>query len=68
MEQGDDSFLLATFITMVELIPSTPGSVNLDDLEATLGVYFVGFMFAMVLYGFTFFRAYSADDTGEAFD
>lgn len=44
---------------MLELVPATPGSLSLDHLEHTLGVFFVGSIFAMVLYGFTVFRKYS---------
>jgi len=41
-----------------DLIPSTLGSLTIDHLEKTIGVYFIGYMFSMVLYGFTFFQAY----------
>ncbi|KAF8069219.1 hypothetical protein FPV67DRAFT_1491496 [Lyophyllum atratum] len=43
---------------MAELIPATPGSLKHEDLERTIGVFFVGYIFAMVLYGFTFFQSY----------
>ncbi|RDB27053.1 hypothetical protein Hypma_005052 [Hypsizygus marmoreus] len=43
---------------MADLTPSTPGSLSIDHLEHTLGVFFVGYMFSMVLYGFTFFQSY----------
>lgn len=38
------------------LIPTTPGSLRLDELNATFGVFFIGYIIAMTLYGFTFFR------------
>ncbi|KAH0581220.1 hypothetical protein H2248_012337 [Termitomyces sp. 'cryptogamus'] len=43
---------------MVELIPAKPGSLSLVHLEQTLGVFFIGYIFMMVLYGFTFFQSY----------
>ncbi|KAG6810448.1 hypothetical protein H0H92_011821 [Tricholoma furcatifolium] len=41
---------------MVQLTPTTPGSLQLVDLERTLGVFFIGYIFLMVMYGFTFFH------------
>ncbi|KJA20891.1 hypothetical protein HYPSUDRAFT_42711 [Hypholoma sublateritium FD-334 SS-4] len=43
---------------MVDLIPATIGSLHVNHLERTLGVFFVGYMFAAVIYGFIFFSAY----------
>jgi hypothetical protein len=37
--------------------PATVGSLSLEELERTFGVLFVGYILAMVGYGFTFFRA-----------
>lgn len=30
---------------------------SLEELESTLGVLFIGFICAVIFYGFTFFRA-----------
>lgn len=41
------------------LVPTTVGSLDLDQLERTLGVFFIGYVVQMIGYGFTFFRALS---------
>jgi len=38
--------------------PATVGSLSLEELERTFGVLFVGYILAMVGYGFTFFQTY----------
>ncbi|KAF8158351.1 hypothetical protein B0H34DRAFT_451387 [Crassisporium funariophilum] len=36
----------------------TPVSLTVKELEETFGVLFVGYVLAMVAYGFTFFQTY----------
>ncbi|KAL0960682.1 hypothetical protein HGRIS_005710 [Hohenbuehelia grisea] len=38
--------------------PSVPGAPDSQELERTFGVYFIGYVAAMVGYGFTFFQTY----------
>lgn len=36
----------------------SPTTLSLGELESTFGALFVGFVVSIILYGFTFFRAY----------
>lgn len=42
------------------LVPTTVGSLDLDRLERTFGVFLIGYVVQMIGYGFTFFRAFPA--------
>jgi hypothetical protein len=39
-------------------VAATTVPPTLQELERTLGVLFIGFLVCIILYGFTFFRAY----------
>lgn len=43
---------------MSDSTPLSSVALSLGELESTFGALFVGFVVSIILYGFTFFRAY----------